>query len=166
VARLWLRTTANDAVVTVRIKDVAPNGDVTELTDGWLSASFRAVDRSRSRYVRARPARKGPKRLLQPWHPFTRDSLRRVRPGEPVALPIEVFPTRATILPGHRLKLTVSGGDFPHQLPPLPQFAGSLAGRVTLLTGPSHPSYLELPSLARRCGHCRPLPVPRLIRGG
>jgi putative CocE/NonD family hydrolase len=164
LANLWLTTTAADAAITVRVKDVAPNGDVTELTDGWLSASFRAVDRSRSRYV---PAPGGGKpRLLQPWHPFTRASVLPVRAGEPVELPVEVFPTRATILPGHRLKVTVSGGDFPHQLPPLPQAAGSLAGRITMLSEPGHASYLELPSLRKRCGGgCRPLPVPNLTRG-
>jgi predicted acyl esterase len=85
--------------------------------------------------------------------------------GEPVALPVEIFPTRATIRPGHRLKLTVSGGDFPHQLPTPPRFLGSLAGRVSVLNEPGRVSYLELPRLSRRCGACKPLPVPRLIRG-
>jgi hypothetical protein len=168
LANVWVETTAADAIITVRVKDVAPNGEVTELTNGWLAGSFRAVDSSRSRYVRDRRrdgSLRGPLRLLQPWHPFTRASVLRVRAGEPVELPIEVFPTRATIRPGHRLKLTVSGGDFPHQLPTLPRFAGSLAGRVSVLNEPGHASYLELPGLARRCGKCERLPIPRLIRG-
>ena len=90
----------------------------------------------------------------------------RVRAGEPIEMPVEVFPTRATILPGHRLKVTVSGGDFPHQLPPLPVFAGSLAGRVTIVSDPRHASFVEIPSLGRKCERrCRPLPVANLIRG-
>jgi uncharacterized protein len=167
LADLWVTTTASDAVVAVRVKDIAPNGEVTELTSGWLAGSMRAVDPSRSRYVESRRGgAKGSRVLLQPWHPFTRASLLPVHPGEPVELPVEIFPTRATILPGHRLQVTVSGGDFPHQLPPLPQLAGSLAGRVEVLTGPGHRSYVELPALRRHCREgCRPLPVPNLIRG-
>jgi predicted acyl esterase len=163
-------TTASDAVVAVRVKDVAPDGKVTELTSGWLAGSMRAVDQSRSRYVKARRGhdQHGKKRrvLLQPWHPFTRASLLPVHPGEPMELPVEIFPTRAATLPGHRLQITVSGGDFPHQAPPLPQLAGSLAGRVEVLTEPGHRSYVELPSLHRHCGGgCGPLPVPNLVRG-
>jgi putative CocE/NonD family hydrolase len=170
LANLSVETTAADAVVTVRVKDVAPSGETTELTAGWLAGSFRAVDRARSRYVadrRGRDARGGGElRLLQPWHPFTRDSVLPVHAGDPVELPVEIFPTRAALKPGHRLKLTVSGGDFPHQLPPLPQLTGSLAGRVKVLTDPEHPSYVELPAIHRHCaGACKPLPVPHLIRG-
>jgi uncharacterized protein len=143
----------------VRVKDVGPDGKVTELTSGWLAGSFRAVDGSRSRYVGGR--------LLQPWHPFTSGSVLPVHPGEPVELPVEVLPTRAALKPGHRLEITVSGGDFPHQLPPLPQFTRSLVGRVEVLTDQAHRSYVELPALGRRCGgSCDPLPVPNLIRGG
>ncbi len=165
-----MRTTASDAVVTVRVKDVGPDGKATELTAGWLAGSFRAVDPSRSRYVASRRGkdmrRKGRRVLLQPWHPFTRDSVLPVPAGEPVELPVEVFPTRATIKRGHRLRITVAGGDFPHQVPPLPQAAGSLAGRVEVLTEPGHASYVELPAIHRHCGkRCRPLPVPNLIRG-
>ena len=170
LANLWVETSAADAVLTVRVKDVAPNGEVTELTSGWLTASMRAVDLERSRLV---PVGGGPlttetkrARLLQPWHPFTEDSLLRVRAGEPVQMPIEVFPTRATLKPGHRLKITVAGGDFPHQLPPLPTALGSLLGRVKILTEPAHRSFVELPGLRRRCpGRCAPHPVPDLIRG-
>lgn len=168
LANLWVRTSASDAVVTVRVKDVAPDGTATELTAGWLAGSFRAVDPKRSRYVPTRrdAGDKGSRVLLQPWHPFTRESVLPVPAGEPIELPVEVFPTRATVKRGHRLRITVAGGDFPHQLPPLPQLAGSLAGRVEVLTEPGHRSYVELPSLQRHCGkRCRPLPVPELVRG-
>jgi putative CocE/NonD family hydrolase len=169
LADLWVQTTASDAVVTVRVKDIAPDGEVTELTSGWLAGSMRAVDPSRSRYVKSRRGHahgKAARVLLQPWHPFTQASALPVHPGEPIELPVEVFPTRAAIKPGHRLQITVSGGDFPHQLPPLPRTVGSLAGRVQVLTEPRHRSYVELPGLHRHCGGgCRRLPVPNLIRG-
>ena len=83
--------------------------------------------------------------LLQPWHPFTKESVQPVTPGEAVELPVEIFPTRAAILPGHHLKLVIQGGDFPHQVPPLQQLTGSLAGTVEVLTDPAHRSALHLP---------------------
>lgn len=155
MAKLWVTTTTADAIVASRVYDVAPDDSSTELTAGWLSASFRAVDRSRSRYVG--------KRLLQPWHPFTKDSVLPVTPGEPTKLRVEIFPTRATLSAGHRLKLVVQGGDFPHQTPPLQQLSGSLAGQVEVLTEPGHRSALHLPVIGHRL---RSLPTPNLIRGG
>src|SRR5687768_882844 len=58
-ARLWLSTSASDAVVSVRVTDVAPDGTSRELSGGWLAASFRKLDRKKSRRVRGK--------LLQPW---------------------------------------------------------------------------------------------------
>jgi putative CocE/NonD family hydrolase len=157
LASLWVRTTARDAAVTVRLTDVDPTGRSTELTTGWLAASFRAVDGSRSRVVDGE--------LLQPWHPFTRESVLPVPAGEAIELPVEVFPVRATIKAGHRLRVTVGPADFPHQVPPLPRLADELGGRDEVLTDPQHPSAIVLPGLGSCRPGCRPLPVPDLTRG-
>lgn len=159
LADLWVTTTARDAVLSVRLTDVAPDGTSRELTSGWLAASFRAVDRSRSRFVG--------RRLLQPWHPFTKDSVRPVTPGVPTRMRVEIFPTSAVIKPGHRLRLSVGPSDFPHQLPPLPQALSSLLGQVRVLTEAAHPSSVVLPARRANCRPqaCRPHPVPHLIRG-
>jgi uncharacterized protein len=156
-ADIWASTTASDAVVTVRVTDVAPDGASTELTDGWLAGSFRALDSSRSRFVNGQ--------LMQPWHPFTQQSVLPVVPGEPIELPIEIFPTDAVIPAGHSLRLYVGPNDFPHAVPPLSQLSGSLAGTVQVLHDPQHPSYLELPNVGACTAPCKPLPVPNLIRG-
>jgi putative CocE/NonD family hydrolase len=156
LANVWLTTTARDAVVTARVSDVHPGGRSQELTMGWLAGSFREVDRSRSRYVDGD--------LLQPWHPFTRGSSDLLDPGEPTRLPIEVYPTRATIMPGHRLRVSIGPGDFPHQLPPLPTGVDSLAGRIKVLTDPRHESFLELPTLGNCGGKCPRGRVPNLTR--
>ena len=160
LADLWVTTTAADAAVTVRLTDVDPaTGASKELTTGWLAASLRAVDRSRSRYVKGR--------LMQPWHPFTRESVEPVVAGEPMQLPVEVFPVRAVIKAGHALRVTVAPSDFPHQIPPLPQLAAGLGGRVSVLTDPQHPSAVTLPGVgAYSATGCAPLPVPNLRRGG
>jgi putative CocE/NonD family hydrolase len=136
-ANLWISTTGADAAVTVRVVDVAPDGKATDLTDGWLSASFRAVDRGRSRLVGGEN--------LQPWHPFTAASRLPVPAGAPLLLQVEVFPTDAVIEPGHRLQVMVQPSDFPHALPSLPSLARQTGGILTVLHDAEHPSYVALP---------------------
>jgi hypothetical protein len=157
MANLWVTSTASDAVVTVRVADVAPDGTSSELTTGWLAASFRELDRTRSRYVDGT--------LLQPWHPFTRSSFVPLESGVPTKMQVEIFPTAASIQPGHSVRISVNPADFPHQLPPLPQFLDSVGGQVEILTEPGHASFVELPGLGdcARPG-CRSLEVPDLTR--
>jgi uncharacterized protein len=64
---------------------------------GWLRASHRKLD----------PARSLPHR---PWH--THDEEWPLRPGEPVELDIEIWPTSITVPPGYQLALTISGKDY------------------------------------------------------
>jgi putative CocE/NonD family hydrolase len=156
LADVWVTTTSSDAVISVRVNDVAPDGSVTELTDGWLAASYRALDPTRSRYVGGQ--------LLQPWHPFTKESVIPVAPGQPTELQIEVFPTNAVIKAGHQLRLSIGPSDFPHAVPPVGQLVNTLGGLVTVLHDPAHPSYVALPALTCKTG-CKPLPVPNLRRG-
>ena len=156
-ADLWVTTTATDAVVSVRATDVAPDGSSTEVTAGWLAGSFRALDPTRSRYVNGQ--------LLQPWHPFTKDSLLTVTPGVPIELPVEIFPTNAVIKAGHSLRIAVGPNDFPHAVPPALQLVSSLGGIVQVLHDPAHPSYVALPTLGTCPASCKPLPVANLIRG-
>jgi uncharacterized protein len=154
MADLWVSTSARDAVATLRVTDVAPDGSSTDLTDGWLAASFRKLDPTRSRYVNGQ--------LLQPWHPFTRDSVLPVPAGQPMEMQVEIFPTNAVIAKGHSLRIDVEGGDFPHAMPPAPLFANELGGVVNVLHDPQHPSYIALPTLGATAHN---LPVPNLTRG-
>jgi len=154
LADLWVSTTARDAVATVRVTDVAPDGTSTDLTDGWLAASFRKLDPTRSRYVGGQ--------LLQPWHPFTQASVLPVPAGQPMELQVEIFPTNAVILKGHSLRVDVEGGDFPHAMPPAPMFANTLGGVVKVLHDPQHASYVALPTLG---SVVHDLAVPNLTRG-
>jgi putative CocE/NonD family hydrolase len=161
LADLWITTTADDAPLTVRTFDVAPDGTSFELTDGWLAARHRALTARRSRYYRGR--------LFQPWHPFTAEAVLAVPANEPIRLPVEVFPTNALIRAGHRVRVTVSSGDFPHQLPPLDALAASATGTTTVLTDPRHASSITLPALGPACAyasasHCGSWPAPRLRR--
>jgi putative CocE/NonD family hydrolase len=165
-ARLWLSTTASDAAVAVRVDDVAPDGTSAGMTTGWATAAFRATDARRSRTVRGH--------LLQPWHPFTQESVLPVAAGTPTAVDVEVFPTNWVLKAGHRLKIVVDPSDFPHALPPAPAQLARLGGQVSVLTDPAHPSAVELPVVGSTCaagadaatGACASLPVPDLTRGG
>jgi putative CocE/NonD family hydrolase len=136
-ADVWVTTTGAEAVVSVAVSDVAPDGTSTGLTNGLLLSRHRAVDPARSRTLDGQS--------IQPWHPFTEEAVLPTSPGEPMLLPVEVFPTSATIAPGHRLRVTVAAYDVPHALPPLPAAVGTLAGVTTVLADPAHPSSVVLP---------------------
>jgi uncharacterized protein len=138
-ADIWVTTTARDASVSVAISDVAPDGTSRGLTNGLLTASHRAVDPARSRKLRGTS--------IQPWHPFTREALLPVVPGEPMLLQVEVFPTSFVLQPGHRLRVTIAPSDVPHALPPVPSLASSLGGVVTVLADAAHPSSVVFPVL-------------------
>jgi putative CocE/NonD family hydrolase len=136
-ADIWITATSDDAAVSVAVSDVAPDGTSLGLTNGLLLASHRAVDPARSRLLDGQS--------IQPWHPFTAAARLPVVAGEPMLVPIEVFPTSAAIAPGHRLRVTIAPYDVPHALPAVPALLDTLAGTVTVLSGPDHPSSIVVP---------------------
>ncbi|HJR24424.1 MAG TPA: CocE/NonD family hydrolase, partial [Acidimicrobiales bacterium] len=136
-ADVWLTTDKTDAVVSVAVSDVAPDGTSRGLSNGLLLASHRAVDPARSRLLDGQS--------IQPWHPFTQAATLNVTPGEPTLVPIEVFPTSAAIVPGHRLRITITPYDLPHAVPPMPSGLDSFLGTVTVLSDAAHPSSVVLP---------------------
>jgi putative CocE/NonD family hydrolase len=142
-ADLWLRPLlSQEAVVSVAISDVAPDGTSRGLTNGLLLASHRAVDPLRSRTLDGQS--------IQPWHPFTAAAQQTVTPGEPALLPVEVFPTSAVLQPGHRLRVTIAAYDVPHALPTAPAALATLAGPVEVLNDSAHPSSVVLPVVGAR----------------
>lgn len=136
-ARIYVSTTAKEAVLSVRVTDVAPDGTSSELTAGWLAASHRAVDKSKSRFLNGEN--------IQPWHPFTTEAVQAVVPGEVMELNIEIFPTNAQIKDGHRLRVSVGPSDFPHSLSTTPMLLSQLGGMVTIMHNSQYPSYVTLP---------------------
>ena len=136
-ARIWLTTTAHEAVLAVRVTDVAPDGTSTELSTGLVSAVHRAVDAKKSRIVNGIN--------LQPWHPYSRAALSPVTANEPMALDAEIFPTNALIKAGHRIRLSVGTSDFPHAASPAPAASEALGGLVTIHHDATHPSSVALP---------------------
>jgi putative CocE/NonD family hydrolase len=136
-ADLWVTSDRTEASVSVAVSDVAPDGTSRGLTNGLLLASHRATDPGRARLLDGQS--------IQPWHPFTRAAVLKVKPGEPMLLPVEVFPTSAVLLPGHRLRVTVAPYDVPHALPPVDPGIETIGATVRVLTDPAHPSSVVLP---------------------
>ncbi len=138
-ARLAVSTNGRDSMLTVRVEDVAPDGTSTQLTAGWNTISFRAIDRTRT--VRARGT------VVQPYHPFTEESLLPVEKEEVYELWVEIFPTAATIPAGHRLRIAVQPSDTPHLGWTVPQMMRQPGAVIRLHHDAEHPSVVVLPQL-------------------
>jgi putative CocE/NonD family hydrolase len=137
-ARLYVSSTSGDGMVSVAVEDEAPDGTVTRLTGGWQVISFRALDESRSRYLDGT--------MLQPYHPFTKESRSRLSWGQVAPVDVEVFPTGASIRPGHRLRVAIQAFDVPHLLPSLADALGTLT-LIRLHNSAAYPSELTLPAV-------------------
>jgi putative CocE/NonD family hydrolase len=136
-ADIWMSTTRNDAALSVRVDDVQPDGTVTPLTNGLMTASFRAVDTTRSRFFNGQ--------MIQPWHPFTQDSVQAVGPDNIVMVPVEIFPTSALIEAGHKLRVSVGPSNLAQGLSPIPTLVQSAGGKLTIYNDAEHPSSVVLP---------------------
>ncbi len=137
-AHLYASSLGGDGMLSVALEDEAPDGTVKRLTGGWQVISHRALDTSKSRYLDGV--------LIQPFHPFTRAAQKPLAAGEVAPIDVEVFPTRAKILPGHKLRIAVQTFDVPHLLPTLPQLLGTLTV-VKIHNSPTYPSTINFPSV-------------------
>ncbi|HEX6222695.1 MAG TPA: CocE/NonD family hydrolase [Acidimicrobiia bacterium] len=130
----------------------------TPIAQGWLRASHRRLD----------PELSLPHR---PYH--THDRREPLVPGEIYELDVEIWPTSVVIPAGYRLGLSVRGSDYEYEgdlgEASLTTFKNQLTGcgpflhddpvdrpmdvfgsEVVIHTGPSHPSSLLIPVIARR----------------
>jgi uncharacterized protein len=106
-AKLWVSSETSDAdlILALRLFDpagkevtfIGANDPRTPIAMGWLRASHRKLD----------PAKSKPYR---PWH--THDEKWPLKPGEPVEVDVEFWPTSIVIPPGYRLALNIRGKDY------------------------------------------------------
>lgn len=136
-ADLWISSASSDAGIAVRITDVGPDGSSTELSNGILTASLRALDESRSRYLDGE--------MIQPWHPYTAESRQPLSPGVPVLASVEVFPTSFVIKQGHSLRIAIGASDFPHGLPPVTDLLDQILGALNIYSDAERPSSFVVP---------------------
>ena len=134
-----------DVFATLRVFDPADKEVIfvgahepTPVTRGWLRASHRKLDPTRS----------------LPYRPFlAHDEIQKLNAGETYTLDIEIWPTCLVIPKGYRLVLTLMGKDF--EFPDIPgrilhndpadRPAEEFGGTNTLHTGSETESYLLLP---------------------
>lgn len=139
LADIWMSTTAQNAGLVVRVSDLEPDGTARSLTSGLQTASLRAADESRSRYLDGE--------MIQPWHPYTAESVEPSGSGEIVKVPVEIFPTSALIRKGHRLRISVGASNFPFATMPVPTLVQSLLGVMSVYSDAEHPSSVVLPAV-------------------
>ena len=82
-------------------RDVPSDLPERELTRGWLKASYRALDRKRSK-----PG--------APFHVMTQDAIAPVAPGEIVEYQIAILATANQFKAGHRICLEITSMDAPN----------------------------------------------------
>jgi len=146
-------------VFTPDLREVTFMGAIdphTPIAQGWLRASHRKLDPKLSKDYR-------------PYH--THDRKQPLKPGQIVELNIEIWPTSIVVPAGHRIALTVRGKDYEWQKTtgaklsnfkneltgcgpflhndPRDRPARIFGGKVTLHTGPKHPSYILLPIIPK-----------------
>ena len=139
-AHLFTSSVGGDGMLSVVVEDEAPDGSVSRLTGGWQVISHRALDTTKSRYLGGV--------LIQPFHPFTKATQKKLDPGDVAAIDVEIFPTRAKILPGHKLRVAVQAFDVPHLLPTLPDLLGTLTV-LKVHNSATYPSTINFPSVGK-----------------
>lgn len=106
-AKLFVSSSTTDAdlflvfrVFTPDMHEVTFKGAVdphTPIAQGWLRASHRKIDPNLTKFYR-------------PYH--THDEYQPLKPGVPVELNIEIWPTSIVIPAGYRIALSVRGKDY------------------------------------------------------
>jgi putative CocE/NonD family hydrolase len=128
----------HDTDFVAKLADVSPDGRSTLIQSGFLRASHRALDRTRTRTRRGR--------VTEPFHPHDPESLAPPTPGRRLAYEIEVWPTAKRFPAGHRLRLALYSADTANHLTLLKPAANRVfAG-----------SYLLLPVARGGTGAARP----------
>jgi uncharacterized protein len=117
-AKLFVSSSTTDADIFLVLQVFAPDGKEvvfhgaldphTPVGQGWLRASHRKLD----------PV------LSKPYRPYhTHDEKHPLKPGKPVELDVEIWPTCIVIPPGYRIGLCVRGKDY--------VYAGESGGRLS-----------------------------------
>ena len=136
-ADLWVATTKTEAAISVRVDAVDILGKATPLSTGLLAVSHRAIDTTRSRYVKGV--------MIQPWHPFTEAARLPVIPGQAMQVSVEVFPAAALIRRGQKLRIAISASNQAMGVWPKPQEAQAAGGVTTIFSDANRPSSVVLP---------------------
>ncbi len=131
IVNLWMSSSANDGNIFVYLEDVAPDGNVIQVTDARLKASLRRM--SKPKY----------ENNGLPYHRSHREDAQPLKPGEPVQIVFAFLPQSYIFKAGHRIRISVAGSDYRER----DRAPVSPAPVVTIYTTPSNPSYISLPMI-------------------
>jgi uncharacterized protein len=117
-AKLFVSSSTTDAdiflvlrIFSADLKEIVFQGAIdphTPVGQGWLRASHRKLD----------PA------LTKPFRPYhTHDQKQPLKPGVPVELDVEIWPTSIVVPAGYRIALTVRGKDY--------EYGGGTGGKLS-----------------------------------
>ena len=145
---LFLRSTRPDATLITTLSDVGPDGSSNPVTSGSLVLSQRALTSTACGAVVVNCTQYAAGKPIVPWHPYTKQSQSSLQPGKTYAVDLEVFPTSLVLEKGHRLRVTLTSSDVPHESGTASTTANSLGGEVTILFGGAYRSYIYLESFS------------------
>ncbi|WP_162932367.1 CocE/NonD family hydrolase [Solimonas sp. K1W22B-7] len=100
-ADLWMSALATDMDVQLTLSEVRPDGQEMYIQNGWLRASHRRLDESRST-------------RLRPWHTHLSADAEALRPGEPVLLRIQMLPFNHVFRAGSSIRLAIDTPNLDH----------------------------------------------------
>lgn len=131
VLKLWVSSETDDMDVVAQFKDMAPDGSVDHLSDGWLKVSHRKLDQALTRDFR-------------PFH--SHDEEQKMVPGEVYEVEVEVWPVSHVFKEGHRIRLDI-GSYAPGFYSQAPYKTGQ---KNSIVMSGDHNSYLQLPIIPKR----------------
>lgn len=113
-----------DVQWTAELNDVFPDGRARNISSGWLSAWHRPYDPSGKTSTCTLDGKQVTEHALDPayvpFDPFYNGPDKNPKPineGELYQYTVELWPTCNVFKAGHRIRVSLSGSDFPHMLP-------------------------------------------------
>ena len=100
IADLSVSVNATDVNLFLYLEDVAPDGNVTSITDGRQRASLRKVVDAPWNYMGL------------PWRRSNREDVQPLTPGVPVRVRFDLLPISYIFKAGHRMRVSVAGADY------------------------------------------------------
>ena len=129
VMNLWMSSTTDDANIFAYLEDVAPNGNVTVVTEGRLKASLRKEHTA-------------PWKMPQgvPWHRANIEDSQPLEANQRVNLRFDLLPTSWVFKKGHKIQVSVTSSDYRERLRDF-----SAKQQITLYSGKQYPTHITLP---------------------
>jgi uncharacterized protein len=102
-----------DVQWVVEVNDVFPGGRAPNVTSGWLSAAYRP-------YNPANPTQVDPAyKAFDPFYSYSEKNPSPIAEDTLYQYVVELWPTTNVFKKGHRIRVSISGSDFPHLFPVL-----------------------------------------------